>query len=158
MFNLKATTTRENAQKTAETRSSAQLRESTAEFECHLPLAFLLPFPSVNHQLTAYSSENTFYLLIHCLFLDSFPREWGRLTLPHPWPLWPEAMISHNTWARVKIYPIKHSGLPSLHFNRQGHACLCTVKIPIIEDLFLIALTLGHTFNWKSYWENEKDK
>ena len=44
MFNLKATTARENEQKTAETRSSAQLRESTAEFECHLPLAFLLPF------------------------------------------------------------------------------------------------------------------
>lgn len=76
--------------------SSAQLRESTAEFECHLPLAYLLPLPTVNQQLTACSSENTFYLLIHCPFLDSFPRERGRLTLPPPWPLWPEAMISQQ--------------------------------------------------------------
>lgn len=63
---------RENKQKTTDTPSSAQLRESSAEFECHLPLAYLLPFPSVNQQLTAYGSENTFYLLIIAQFLQ-FP-------------------------------------------------------------------------------------
>lgn len=126
----------ENEQKAAETPSSAQLKESTAEFECHPPLAYLLPLPSVNQQLTAYSSENTFYLLIHCLLPDSFPRERGRLTLPHPWPLWPEATISHKRWAKVKSTLWKQPGLLRIHFNEQGHICLCTVKILIIEDFF----------------------
>lgn len=49
-----------NAHKAAETPSWAQWRESTAGFECHLPLVSLLPFPTVNQQPTAYSSENTF--------------------------------------------------------------------------------------------------
>ena len=57
---------KENEQMTADTPNSAQL-ESTAKFQCHLP--------SVNQQLTPYSSQNTFYLLIHCPILDSFPIE-----------------------------------------------------------------------------------
>lgn len=106
----------ENEQKAAEAPSSAQRRESTAEFECHPPLAYLLLLPSVNQQLTAYSSKNTFYLLIHCLLPDSFPGEPGRLTLPHPWPRWPEATISHKRWAKAKICLTKTAWTPLSSF------------------------------------------
>lgn len=74
-YTYKLPSLKENEQMAAEILNSAQVRESTAEFECRLSLAYLLSFPPVNQQLTAYSPENTFYLLIYCPFLDGFPRE-----------------------------------------------------------------------------------